>query len=131
MKLPTGLIDVLRKPNPCFVTTLMPDGAPQTTETWVDTDGENVVINIVETHLKLKNIQRDPRISVAVCDAKNPASYFAVRGRVVKTTKEGGVDHIESLAQKYTGAPYAWYDGRDQVRVVVTIEADKVHNMMR
>ena len=27
---------------------LMPDGPPQTTETWVDTDGEHVVINTVQ-----------------------------------------------------------------------------------
>jgi len=30
------------------------------------------------------------------------------------------------MSRKYTGGPYAWYGGRDQVRVIVTIEADKV-----
>ena len=61
MKLPDGFVAMLRKPSPCFITTLMPDGAPQTTETWVDTNGEDVVINTVQTHLKVKNIERDPR----------------------------------------------------------------------
>ena len=51
MNLPSGLIDLLRKPIPCFITTLNADGSPQTTMTWVDTDGEHVVINTVETHL--------------------------------------------------------------------------------
>jgi PPOX class probable F420-dependent enzyme len=122
---------MLRKPNPCFITTLMPDGAPQTTETWVDTDGEHVLVNTVQTHLKVKNIARDPRVSVAVCDAANPASYYAIRGRVVKTTTEGGAEHIEALAQRYTGKPYAWYGGRAQVRVILTIVADKIHDMAR
>src|ERR1700689_1824683 len=101
MKLPARFVDLLRKPNPCFITTLMPDGSPQTTETWVDTDGENVVINTVETHLKMKNIGRDPRVSIAVCDAKNPSAYFAIRGRVVKATTAGGVEHIGALSQRY------------------------------
>ena len=131
MKLPDGFLDLLRKPNPCFLTTLMPDGSPQTTETWVDTDGESVIINTVQTHLKMKNIERDPRVSVAVCDAANPSSYYAIRGRVVKTTTAGGAEHIEALSQRYTGRPYAWWGGRDQVRVILTISADKVHDMAR
>ena len=48
MNLPEGLIAVLRQPSPCFLTTLMPDGSPQMTQTWVDTDGEHVVINTVQ-----------------------------------------------------------------------------------
>ena len=131
MRLPEKFLTMLRGSNPCFLTTLMPDGSPQITETWVDTDGENVIINTVQTHQKMKNIQRDPRVALAVCDAANPASYYAVRGRVVKMTTDGGVEHIETLAQRYTGRPYAWYGGRDQVRVILTISADKIHDMAR
>ena len=76
MKLPDGFLDLLRKPSPCFLTTLMPDGSPQTTETWVDTDGEHVIINTVQTHLKVRNIERDPRVAVAVCDASNPSQLL-------------------------------------------------------
>ncbi len=130
MKLPDHVLESLRQPNPCFITTLMPDGSPQTTMTWVDTDGENVIINTVQTHLKIKNIERDPRVSVAVCDRADFARYFAIRGRVVKMTTEGGAEHIEVLAQRYTGLPYAWYGGRDQIRVILTIAADKVHDML-
>jgi PPOX class probable F420-dependent enzyme len=107
----------------------MPDGAPQTTETWVDTDGEHVVINTVQTHLKMRNVQRDPRVSVAVCDATNFSRYYAVRGRVVKMTTDGGAEHIEALSRRYTGRPYAWYGGRDQVRVILTIAADRIHHV--
>ncbi len=131
MKLPDGFVDMMRKPSPCFLTTLMPDGSPQTTETWVDTDGEHVIINTVQTHLKVKNIARDPRVAVAVCDATDPSRYYAIRGRVVKTTTEGGAEHIEALSQRYMGGPYPWYGGRDQVRVILTIAADKIHIMAR
>jgi PPOX class probable F420-dependent enzyme len=131
MKLPDGFLDLMRKPSPCFITTLMPDGSPQMTETWVDTDGEHVIVNTVQTHLKVKNLQRDPRVAVAVCDAADPARYYAIRGRVVKMTTDGGAEHIELLSQRYTGGPYAWYGGRNQVRVILTIVADKVHDMGR
>ena len=131
MNLPDGLTALMRKPSLCFVTTLMPDGSPQITETWVDTDGEHVLINTVQTHLKMRNIERDPRVSVAVCDAASPASYYAIRGRVVTFTTEGGVEHIEALSRRYTGQPYAWYGGRDQVRVILTIRADTIHDRAR
>jgi PPOX class probable F420-dependent enzyme len=131
MNLPDRFLDLLRKPNPCFLTTLMPDGSPQTTETWVDTDGEHVIINTVQTHLKMRNIERDPRVAVAVCDASNPSSYYAIRGRVVKVTTEGGAEHIDALSHRYMGQPYAWYGGRNQVRVILTILADKIHDMAR
>jgi len=131
VNLPDGLVDLLRKPSLCFVTTLMPDGSPQITQTWVDTDGEHVIINSVQTHQKVKNVERDPRVAVAVCDASDPSRYYGVRGRVVSATTEGGAEHIEALAQRYTGGPYAWYGGRDQVRVILTISADKIHEMAR
>ena len=50
--LPEELLDLLRKPSPCFIATLMPDGSPQLTQTWVTTDGEHVVINVVDGHQK-------------------------------------------------------------------------------
>jgi len=131
MTLPASFLELLRKPSPCFLATLMPDGSPQMTETWVDTDGEHVLINTVETHLKVKNIRRDPRVSVAVCDPANPSSYVAIRGRVVNITTEGAVAHIDALAHRYTGKPYAWYGGRDQVRIVLTITAESMHDMTR
>ena len=129
MNLPDGLVALLRKPSLCFVTTLMPDGSPQITQTWVDTDGEHVIINTVQTHQKVRNVERDPRVAVGICDPSNPSRYYAVRGRVVRITTEGGAEHIETLAQRYLGGPYPWYGGRDQVRVMLTISADKIHEM--
>ena len=129
MDLPEGLIALLGQPSPCFLTTLMPDGSPQLTQTWVDTDGEHVLINTVQGFQKIKNVERDPRVAVAVSDPSNPSRYYAVRGRVVDVTTKGGAEHIEALAQRYLGAPYPWYGGRDQVRVIVSITADKIHGM--
>ena len=66
--LPEALIDLLRRPSLCFVATTMPDGSPQLTQTWGDTDGEHVVINTVAGYQKVRNVQRDPRVAVTVAD---------------------------------------------------------------
>ena len=126
MNLPEGLIALLRQPSLCFLATVMPDGSPQVTQTWVDTDGEHVVINSVRDHQKVKNVERDPRVAVNVCDVSSPARYYAIRGRVIGITAEGGAEHIEALARRYLGTPYPWYGGRDQVRVILTIEAARI-----
>ena len=129
MNLPVDLIALLHRPSLCYVTTLMPDGSPQMTQTWVDNDGEHIVINTVQDFQKVKNVERDPRVAVSVSDPSNPSRYYAIRGRVVDITTEGGAEHIETLAQRYLGSPYPWYGGRDQVRVILTISADKIHAM--
>ena len=126
---PDELIALLRAPSTCYVTTLMPDGSPQLTQTWVDTDGEHILINSVVGYQKMRNIERDPRVAVAVSDSADPTRYITVRGRVTATTTDGAADHIEALAQKYLGGPYPWYGGRDQTRVTLTIAIDKVHAM--
>ena len=129
VNLSEDLITVLRQPSPCFLATVMPDGSPQLTQTWVDTDGEHVLINTVQGHQKVKNVERDPRVAVNVCDASRPSRYYTIRGQVVGIRAEGAAAHIEALAQRYLGAPYPWYGGRDQVRLILTIRADRVSGM--
>ena len=124
--IPTDVLDLLRGRCLCYVATTMPSGAPQLTQVWADTDGEHVVLNIVEGSQKERNLRRDPRVALAVSDPANPRHYVQIRGSVVEMTTEGGSDHIEALSQKYTGGPYAWWGGRDQVRVKVLIEARRV-----
>lgn len=129
MTLTDDLLALLRKPSICFIATSMVDGSPQVTQTWVHTDGEHVVINSVQGYVKVRNIERDPRVAVAIADPYDPSHYYQVRGRVVALTTDGGAEHIEMLSQKYHGTPYPWYGGRGQVRVVITIEAESISGM--
>ena len=68
-------------------------------------------------------------MAVNVCDVSRPSRYYAIRGRVVSITAEGGAEHIEALAQRYLGASYPWYGGRGQVRIILTSRADKIRAM--
>ena len=130
MKLPEDLLALLRQPSICYLATTMPDGSPQLTQTWVDTDGEHVLINSVQTHVKIRNIARDPRVAVAISARERPSRYCWVRGRVLQVTTDGAAAHIDTLSQKYIGKPYQWYGGRDQVRVIIVIEPEKVSEMV-
>jgi len=106
----------------------MPDGSPQMTQTWVDTDGEHIVINTVQGFQKVKNVERDPRVAVTVSDPSNPFRYYAVRGGRGHHHRRRCGTH-RGPRQRYLGGPYPWYGGRNQTRVILTISADKIHGM--
>jgi PPOX class probable F420-dependent enzyme len=90
------------------VTTLMPDGTPQTTPLWVDADEDHLLLNTQVDRQKYRNVQRDPRVTVMVWDAENPYKYFEVRGEVVGTVDGAEARaHIDQLSQRYTGADYS------------------------
>jgi PPOX class probable F420-dependent enzyme len=90
------------------VTTLLPDGTPQTQPMWVDADDEHLLLNTEVHRQKFKNIRRDPRITVTVWDSGNPYEYAELRGEIVDTvTGPEARAHIDQLAQKYTGHDYA------------------------
>jgi PPOX class probable F420-dependent enzyme len=127
MPLDENTVRLAKGKNLASVVTVMPSGQPQAQLTWVDTDGEHILINTVQGHQKVRNIERDPRVALTVSDPDQPARYYGVRGRVLGMTTEGAAAHIDELAQRYTGAPYAWYGGRDQVRVLLTIEAGRIN----
>ncbi len=125
-KLSPGVQKLLHEPAYCEFATLMPDGSPQITQVWVDTDGEHVLINTAETRQKTRNVKRDPRVAVNVIDPRNPYRLVEIRGRVVEVTTEGADAMIDQLSLKYTGNPK--YQGRvpGEKRVIVKIAPDKV-----
>jgi PPOX class probable F420-dependent enzyme len=120
------VVALLQRPSPCFLATVLPDGAPQLTETWVGTDGRHVLINTVEGFSKTRNVARDPRIALVVCDPDAITRYVQIRGRVVAMTTDGAQEQLDELSHKYLGRPYPEFGGAGQVRVLLTIEADRV-----
>lgn len=93
--------------NIAAVTTLMPDGTPQTTPLWVDADDEHLLLNTEVHRQKFRNISRDSRVTVTIWDAENPFVYSELRGEVVDTvTGPEARAHIDQLSQKYVGSDY-------------------------
>jgi PPOX class probable F420-dependent enzyme len=83
--------------------TLMPDGSPHVTQTWVDHDGDTVIINTYEGSLKHRNALRDPGVALDVCDPTTPYNMAAIRGRVREVTFDRAEEHIDRMAKKYLG----------------------------
>ena len=105
--LPEGVVELLQQPFLAHVSTVMPDGSPQVTPMWVDTDGEHILVNTADGRTKTRNVRRDPRVAVSVADPADPlASAVQVRGKVVEITAEGADEHIDALAHKYTGSAF-------------------------
>jgi len=99
--------------------TLQPDGSPQLSITWVDRDGDDILISTVQGRRKQLNIKRDPRVSVVVSSCDAPYNYIEVRGRATLTT-EGGRELINKLSHRYQGTDYG-DDGPNDVRVTVRV----------
>ena len=116
--------------NLATVVTLMPSGQPQALLTWVDSDGEHVLVNTEPQRQRAKNVARDPRITVLI-HGDNPYDWAEVRGHVVETV--GGDEarqHIDELSHKYTGQDYANPIG-PQGRVILKVAPDKVNTPRR
>ncbi|MFI6922082.1 PPOX class F420-dependent oxidoreductase [Nonomuraea spiralis] len=122
-ELPEEARRLLDAPNYATVTSINPDGGPQSTVVWVRTDGDEVLFSTVRGRVKPRNFDRDPRTSLLVIDPDNPYRYVEVRGRVaVEEDPEGEL--IEELSQKYRGQP--WQDKPGTERLIIRIRPDKV-----
>jgi PPOX class probable F420-dependent enzyme len=106
------------------VTTLLPDGSPQSSVVWVKRDGDDVLFSTVEGRQKHRNLLRDPRVSVVVNPAEQPYTYVELRGEA-SLSSEGARELINELSRKYMGKDYDM-DGPEDVRVVVRIKPRKV-----
>ena len=106
--------------------TLMPDGSPQVSILWVDSDGEHIIINTGEGRVKPDNIRRDPRVAIAINDSENPYKTAMVRGEVVAETHDGTEEHIDKMAKKYIGQDkYPWRQPGER-RIIFKIKPEHV-----
>ncbi|MGN9841598.1 PPOX class F420-dependent oxidoreductase [Nonomuraea sp. H19] len=123
VKLSEEVRKLLDGPNYATVTSLNPDGGPQSTVVWVRTDGDDVLFSTVKGRRKPRNFERDPRTSLLVIDPDDPYRYAEVRGRVTMTPDPEGA-LIEELSQKYRGQ--SWEDKPGTERLIVRIRPDRV-----
>jgi PPOX class probable F420-dependent enzyme len=112
-----------------YLSTLMPDGSPQLTPIWFNTDGKHILINSAAGRVKDRNMRARPQVALVIADPKNLYRYVQIRGRVVEFTREGADAHIDALSGKYTGNPK--YQGRraDEQRVTYKILPQKISTM--
>lgn len=107
--------------------TLNPDGSPHASVVWVLRDGDTLLFSALDHRQKVRNIARDPRVSVTVHDAANPYVSAALRG-TASLEPDPGKELPSALSRKYLGVEPP-NESDDQARVVIRVTPTSVHHV--
>ncbi|MFB0625885.1 PPOX class F420-dependent oxidoreductase [Streptomyces sp. AB3(2024)] len=119
---------LLDSPHPAVLSTIDPDGSPQSSVVWVTRDGDDVLISTERGRRKERNAARDGRVGLTVFDLANPYLYAEIRGTVTVTEDTGRTVAVR-IAEEYLGpgAGKEYGDtGDGAVRVVLRLTPSKV-----
>lgn len=120
--IPDGYRDLFDRQSFAHVATLLPNGMPHVTPTWIDADDEyeHVLINTARTRRKERNLRGDPSVGLSILDPEDSYRYLSLWGEAVELTEEGAGDHIDELARQYFDVTeYPSYDDDPGPRVIV------------
>ncbi len=124
--------DLVDRPTFAHLATILPNGMPHVTPTWIDADDdyEHVLVNTARTRRKERNVRQNPNVGLSIIDPDNPYRHLSLWGEVVELTEEGAEEHIDSLAQQYMDVDrYPNYDDDPGPRVIIRIEPQHVTGM--
>ena len=97
---------VIESDRPAHLVTLNPDGTPQVTLAWTGLEGDEIVIASLRRFRKLRNIERDPRVSVSYeglgLHPIGLREYLVVYG-TARIEFGGAADLLRRLARIYIG----------------------------
>jgi PPOX class probable F420-dependent enzyme len=111
---------LLAAPNVAWVVTLRPDGAAHASITWVDTTETHVRINTAVGRLKDRNVERDPRVTIAIQRGADVYDWISVEGVVEERQMGPEADaHIDALSRAYDGRPWTPVEGQRRVRWLI------------
>src|SRR5690242_5394692 len=81
MNFPEDFLDLVNTDSKAFLylATLMPDGSPQVTPVWFDSDGEHILINTAEGRIKDKNMRARPKVAMTIQDPNDKYRYLGIR----------------------------------------------------
>jgi len=113
-----------------FLSSLMKDGSPQVTPTWVDIENGYILVNTAIGRIKQKNISRDPRVALAIAEQNNPYDMVTIRGEVIEQiTGVSAEEHIDKLAKKYIGRDKFPNRSPGEERIILKIKPERIFHM--
>lgn len=104
IKIPDSHIDLLVEPVHAVLTTMMPDGQPQSSLVWCDYDGTYVRVNTSRERQKGKNMQANPKVTLLLIDLHDSGRWMEIRGEV-EITEDGALEHLDEITRQYTNKP--------------------------
>jgi PPOX class probable F420-dependent enzyme len=114
--------ELLKAKNFCSVATLRTDGSVHGVPVWVDVQEGRPVLNTAEGRAWVRNLERDPRLTLTVQNMENPYEYLEVRGSVGERTHQGADEHIDAMAKKYMGVEEYPLRQPGEQRVIIRVE---------
>jgi PPOX class probable F420-dependent enzyme len=123
--------DLLVRPIVGVLTTMLPDGQPQSSLVWVDDDGTCARVNTTLERRKGRNLLANPRVSLLVVDPDDTGRFMQIRGDAELMT-EGAEEHLDGLTRRYTGHPsyygfiYPIEQRAQETRVICRVHARRV-----
>jgi PPOX class probable F420-dependent enzyme len=89
------------------LTTLRPDGAPQTRPVWTILHDGHVVFFTQPSSPKARDLARDPRVALSVVDDRNPYRSAWIRGHIASTIEgDEALAVIDRISETYIGRPF-------------------------
>jgi len=132
LPVPESHLDLLTRPVHGVLTTLMPDGQPQSTLVWCDYDGECARVNTSRQRQKGRNMAANPHVSLLIVDPENTARYIEIRGEA-ELVEQGAVEHLDQITRQYTRHPQYYgyvfpYERQTQERrIICRIHATRIN----
>jgi PPOX class probable F420-dependent enzyme len=103
-QIPETHMDLIERPVHGVLTTIMPDGQPQSSLIWCDSDGECVCVNTSRERLKGRNMMANPKVSLLIVDPENTGRFIQIRGEA-ELVEEGALEHLDAITRQYTSHP--------------------------
>ena len=105
LPIPESHRDLLTRPIHGVLTTMMPDGQPQSSLVWCDEDGACARVNTTRERQKGQNMQANPKVSLLIVDPEDTSRYIEIRGDV-ELVEAGAHNHLDQLTRQYTEHPH-------------------------
>ena len=125
LPIPAAYFDLLEGPNTAILTTLFPDGRPQSSPVWFAFDGVKVQVSTRLELAKHRNVQHDPRVSFTVVDPTKSLRYIEIRGTVVISSDDDYAVR-DAVVRKHGYADGSSFDAPGQRRVALTIVPTRI-----
>jgi PPOX class probable F420-dependent enzyme len=107
------------------LSTIGPDGRPQSSEVWFLAEGDTVSISLNSSRQKMKNLLARPAASLLILDLGMPYRYLELRGDA-EVSPDPDYVFADKVGAKY-GADLRVHDQPGQTRYVVTLRPTRVN----
>jgi PPOX class probable F420-dependent enzyme len=104
-QLPAELRELIESGPMAHLSTINADGSPQVSVVWIGLDGDDVVSGHMHRRLKVRNIERNPRVVLSFDAPRQPGvflnPYAVLHARAVVEYGDAAWDLLDRLAKVY------------------------------